>query len=67
MNPWLILVYGLGWLVLAIIGISILVFVILFVFAAVQTVRQERKARAEQARIFSVSILSSQADAGQES
>ena len=65
MNPWLLLVYGLGWLVLAIIGIAILVFVILFILAAIQTFRQERAVRAEQARITSVSILNSQSKAEQ--
>ena len=62
MNPWLLLVYGLGWLVVVIIAMAILVFVILFILAAIQTVRQERAVRAEQARITSVSILSSQAN-----
>ena len=65
MNPWLLLVYGLGWLVIAMIGMAIVVFVILFILAAIQTIRQERAVRAEQARITSVAILSSQANAEQ--
>ena len=65
MNPWLLLVYGLGWLIVAIIGLSLVTFVILFILAAVQTIRQERAVRAEQARITSVSILSSQSTAEQ--
>lgn len=65
MNPWLLLVYGLGWLIVGIIALSVLTFVVLFVFAAVQTIRQGRAVRAEQARITSVAILSSQSNAEQ--
>ena len=65
MNPWLLLVYGLGWLIVAIIGLSVLTFIILFILAAVQTIRQGLAVRAEQDRITSVAILSSQANAEQ--
>ena len=65
MNPWLLLVYGLGWLIVAIIGLSVLTFIILFILAAVQTIRQGFAVRAEQDRITSVAILSSQANAEQ--
>ena len=65
MNPWLLLMYGLGWLIVAIIGLSVLTFVVLFILAAVQTIRQGRAVRAEQNRITSVAILSSQANAEQ--
>ena len=60
MNPWLLLIYGIGWIVVAAVGLAILIFLIMFVAAVWQTIQQGIAIRREQSRITAVSILSSQ-------
>lgn len=60
MNPWLLLVYGLGWIVVVLVAATLLLFAIMFFVAVVQTIQQGIATRREQNRITAVSILSSQ-------
>lgn len=62
MNPWLLLVYGLGWIVVAVVAATLLLFIIMFVIAVFQTIQQGIATRREQNRITAVSILSSRTD-----
>lgn len=62
MNPWLLLVYGLGWIVVVVVAATLLLFTIMFLIAVFQTIQQGIATRREQNRITAVSILSSRTD-----
>lgn len=62
MNPWLLLLTIIGWIIVVVVSIAIVLFVVIFLSAVIKTVREGLAERAKNDNRRTVLLLRSQPD-----